>query len=283
MEKSRISQRRQQFREQLDELDAELQALEAAATEFPSSAPSGSSGSNTDGVRSAQHQSQQQILRLHYQMADLCGQHQDYKRAAVHYRKVLDWLDAQETKHEDSPAKPVLTRNASTTVPAEAPPCELSVKTSCSRPLSANDRLLKENVLNNLSTMCFGAGDHARAMGYLLDAKKLNRGRAEQLNHAAETSDHDRNDPVARDHLEKILAANYALFLHANGNIEDAIHAASSVVEVKPLDDGQEDAGVDTIRAKIAALSRTCCHVSTCFSIAWTHVELCVCVRVLVA
>ncbi|KAF1329336.1 hypothetical protein FI667_g6063, partial [Globisporangium splendens] len=277
MEKSRILQHQQLFQERFDSLDAELKALEAtlsasSTTIAPSPTPSfstllddstnSSTGSSNGNKATTEKRLQHQIMRLHREIANLCGQYQEYKLATAYYHKVLDWLNARETKMKSSgndsrpPASAALT--ASKTMPGESPPPN-QLPIDAASLLSPTERSLKENVLNNLSTMYFGAGDHAQAMGYLLDAKKLSRApKWEQLDHAESSSGDGNGASVASSHnqLEEVLTVNYALFLHTKGNIGDAIHAASSVVEVNLTSEGKEEEdGVDTIRAKIIALS----------------------------
>lgn len=253
MEKSRIAQRQQQFADQFEQLDAEIQELEVALQASASSSLESSVSPRTSRAPvNPASRLQQQLLRLHYQVADLCGQFQDYKLAIVYYHKVLAWLDT--CKAPPPPSKPGLTHTKSSIEPPSSIG-EVNVVEETTSALSANELLLKENVLNNLAVMYFGAGDAAQAMGFLLDAKKLVRDRSAP--HESEST-----DTASQYCLEKMLTANYALFLHAKGHVEDAIHVATSVIEVPPLsgfqDEDDESAGVEVTRAKITALCRTC-------------------------
>ncbi|TYZ61494.1 hypothetical protein PybrP1_008380 [[Pythium] brassicae (nom. inval.)] len=266
MERSRVAQHQRQFLEQFDQLDSELRDLEAALGSSVSgtvSQPPIASSSSTASDASALPESaaleltsptdsahahdrlQQQLLRANYRIADLCDRHHDYQLAALYYHKVLEWLQPRDVvtsrlrmKSRET-SKPLLgasssatSVSASTISSTDTDKDENAVGESAKASLTENELLLKENVLNNLSAMCFGAGDHAQAMSYLLDAKKL---------------------------LEHTLTANYALYLHAKGDIEDAIHAASAVIKAVPAADTRDDASgarsLEIARAKTAACS----------------------------
>lgn len=259
MEKSRIAQRQQQFADQFEQLDAEIQELEVALQASASSSSESSASPRTSRAPvNPASRLQQQLLRLYYQVAELCGQFQDYKLATMYYHKALAWLDAREAP--PPPSKPALTRTKPS-IESLSSIGEANVVEETASALSANELLFKENVLNNLAIMYFGAGNAAQAMGFLLDAKKLVR------DHSA-PYESESTDMASQYCLEKTLTANYALFLHAKGHVEDAIHAATSVLEVPPLsgfqDEDDESAGVEATRAKITALCRTCVAGSLC-------------------
>lgn len=347
MERSRVAQHQHQFLEQFGRLDGELRDLEAALSRDAVATASAISPPLSDVAESpastdprALERSQQQILRLYYQLADLCGQYRDYKRATAYYHKVLEWLQSREssslsvvvpanTASSASPdPKPALRRARSRATPPETQhgastraiadsinPSNTdananvnanvntntkSASNACERvpsSLTESERLLlKENVLNNLSAMYFGAGEHSQAMSCLLDAKKLARdhsgtGPAPTTDPEEEEDEGEGEEPAASltdsnaravtapvtaapaaativtttaaaKQPNPTLTVNYALYLHAKGNIEDAIHAASLVVEAAIADtrgggDGNESASHDGARAKITALSCT--------------------------
>ncbi|RLN96440.1 hypothetical protein BBJ28_00024144 [Nothophytophthora sp. Chile5] len=79
---------------------------------------------------------------------------------------------------------------------------------------------LHGNALNWLATMHFRAGDHSEAMDLFFEAKKLSR--------------------EGSTLLDWPLTVNYALFLHARGNVVDAEQAAQSVVNEGEADSVEE-------------------------------------------
>ncbi|KAL4147731.1 hypothetical protein PRNP1_011485 [Phytophthora ramorum] len=89
---------------------------------------------------------------------------------------------------------------------------------------------LHSNTLNWLSVTNFRAGNQSEAMNFLLQAKKLGRN---------ESSAEPGSSPV-----DKLLTVNYALFLHAKGNITDAENAAQLVTNegaVDPQEESEDD------------------------------------------
>ncbi|POM81079.1 Hypothetical protein PHPALM_999 [Phytophthora palmivora] len=90
---------------------------------------------------------------------------------------------------------------------------------------------LRINILNWLAVSHFRAGNQSEAFDYLLQAKKQSR---DEL-YSSETS----SPPV-----DKTLTVNYALFLHARGNVSDAESAAQLVVnegEEDPVEQSEND------------------------------------------
>lgn len=303
MEKSRVAQRQQQFAEQLEQLERELQELEAARNKAKSSlhaaAPVDAAASDVtqaSNAASRTHTSvellQQRIVRVTYRIAELCGRYQDYKLAALYYTRVLEWLDAREVARREalSPqSAPALARTKSKAFVDsrrsglvdnnnnDSGAAAASVSNSTlppPPPLTDTDVQLKDNVLNNLAVMHFGAGDRAQAMVYLLDAKKHVRERlaSEQAQGAAQDSDNADSfalaqcDCASSRELERILTANYALFLHANDHVDDAIHAASAVIEPESLTrrDAESTTSAEEVRANVTALSCTLPRKSAC-------------------
>ncbi|OWZ23707.1 Zinc ion binding protein [Phytophthora megakarya] len=86
---------------------------------------------------------------------------------------------------------------------------------------------LKTNLLNWLAVTHFRAGKHNEAVAFLLQAKQNCR---DELNST------DTNGP----RVDKLLTANYALFLHAKDNIVDAETAAQLVIDEGEADPNEE-------------------------------------------
>ncbi|ETP49027.1 hypothetical protein F442_05326 [Phytophthora nicotianae P10297] len=89
---------------------------------------------------------------------------------------------------------------------------------------------LRTNTLNWLAVTHFRVGKLHEAMDFLLQAKKCSRG---------EDVSESSSPP-----MDKSLTANYALFLHAKGNIVDAEHTAQLVInegEEDPSEESEDD------------------------------------------
>ncbi|KAG6970276.1 hypothetical protein JG688_00004935 [Phytophthora aleatoria] len=182
MERARIRRRRQQFQAQFEARSRELRDALAAQL---------SDGAN--GAKSAAVHTRL-VLKLQYQVGELCAEYNEFSLASMYFQQVLTSLEPSKTEAEELAA-------------------------------------LRTNTLNWLAVTHFRAGNQSDAMDFLLQAKKCSRGESA----ATEAS----SPPV-----DKSLTANYALFLHAKGNIADAEHAAQFVInegDAEPSEEPEDD------------------------------------------
>ncbi|KAG3109889.1 hypothetical protein PI124_g10912 [Phytophthora idaei] len=182
MERARIRRRRQQFQAQFEARSRELRDALAAQL---------SDGAN--GAKSAAVHTRL-VLKLQYQVGELCAEYNEFSLASMYFQQVLTSLEPSKTEAEELAA-------------------------------------LRTNTLNWLAVTHFRAGNQSDAMDFLLQAKKCSRGESA----ATEAS----IPPV-----DKSLTANYALFLHAKGNIADAEHAAQFVInegDAEPSEEPEDD------------------------------------------
>lgn len=140
----------------------------------------------------AKQTNRQRKLELQYKLGQLCTDHSERKLACLYFQRLLDDLKQQDKSSEPS------TQNED----------ELLFRTEM--------LTLRVNALNCLSALKFQSGDQTNAMELLLEAKQSAR---------------ERPDITGIAQLEKPLAANYTLFLHAKGNVHDAIQIALSIIE----------------------------------------------------
>jgi hypothetical protein len=197
MERARIRRRRQQFQTQFEIQAKELRDVLAAQL--------------SDGSNSASTQAQR-VLKLQYQLGELCGEYEEFSLAAMYFQQILTSLDGPNTE------------------PAKVSDDEI-----------AENAALRTNALNWLAVMHFRAGNQSDAMDFLLLAKKHGRDEA--------------STAEGRPPMDKLLTANYALFLHAKGDISDA-EAATQVVVNEGAPDPREETEDDT-RARSTAFMRT--------------------------
>lgn len=97
---------------------------------------------------------------------------------------------------------------------------------------------LRSNTLNWLAATSFRAGSQNEAMEHLLQATAFPR---------------DVSTGSMKPPGDKLVAANYALFLHARGNTVDAEHAAQSVINKDAVDRSKESN--DDVRARSMAMT----------------------------
>ncbi|GMF14657.1 unnamed protein product [Phytophthora lilii] len=188
MERARLRRRRQQFQTQFEVQSRGLRdALAAQLSD-------GANGSKGASVHT------QLVLKLQYQLGELCAGDDEFGLASMYFQQVLTGIEA--TRPNTEPVK------ASSEEVAE---------------LAA----LRTNTLNWLAVAHFRSGNQNEAMDYLLQAKK----------HARSDST---SDNAASPQVDKSLTANYAIFLHSKGNIADAENAAQLVVNEGELDPNEE-------------------------------------------
>ncbi|KAG7389686.1 hypothetical protein PHYPSEUDO_009847 [Phytophthora pseudosyringae] len=130
MERARIRRRRQQFQSQFEVFTRELrEALEAQLLD-------GVSGSKSAAIHT------RTVLRLQYQVGELCAEYEEFGSATTYFHQVLASLEANgEPSAEEAE--------------------ELAA--------------LRTNALNWLAATHFRAGNQYDAMSYLLQAKKCSR------------------------------------------------------------------------------------------------------------
>ncbi|KAE8877231.1 hypothetical protein PF005_g6604 [Phytophthora fragariae] len=144
------------------------------------------------------------VLKLQYQLGEQCAEYDEFGLASMYFQQVLTGVDASHSNGDQ--AKEV-----------DEQAVELAA--------------LRTNTLNWLAVTHFRSGNQSEAMEFLLQAKKLTRGDS--------TPTESLSIPV-----DKSLTANYAIFLHAKGNIADAESAAHLVVnegESDPTEETEDD------------------------------------------
>lgn len=230
-----LQQRQQQFQEQLDALEIELLTLEARVQ--PSS-PN-------------YLQQQWQVLRVQYRLAELYQQNEEYPMAVVYFRKVLD---TTTDPAEQPPAVSKLTRTASQG-PLQEPAAPIATEPKAKDQFAS----LRENVMNQLASLYHSLDDPAQAMSCLLDAKRSMRERQQQssTDESVESATSNAEEAMATKQLEQVLQVNHAMFLHAKGSEDDAIHVLSRVIKSPTEVENSESA-----RIRATALSCT-------LSLAW--------------
>ncbi|GLE00140.1 hypothetical protein PINS_up008867 [Pythium insidiosum] len=235
MEKRRQSQRIVEFQELYRQLEEVLHAVEdeiaaaaAAAEQASESRPS------TASIRAAMADERrksraQRLLEAHYELAELCATYADYKRASEHYTRILAWIEAYELRQRAGSAGTGATPsaaqadNGSDADVAVAAAVAAAADEGIPLTLAAVLPSLKLNVLTNLAAVAFRLGDAKAAMTNVLEAKRALRERA---------ASGDEREDAAMTQLEIVATVNYAVLLRSQGRVEDAMHAATSALDL---------------------------------------------------
>jgi hypothetical protein len=202
MEKAQVVKRQQHFQEQFAVLDAELRALhtpQPADTQLD--------------IPTKWRAVARRGLELQYELGALCAKHGECQLAVLCFQRVVDEL-------KQLPSAKVGVRDESGPTDGEAEDQQHHAELVA----------LHINVLNCLAALQFRQSDQAKAMALLLEAKQLHR-EAVATATTIEGNTNQTTESLGLDLMDKTLAVNYALFLHAKGSIQDAIVLARSVIE----------------------------------------------------
>lgn len=202
MEKAQVVKRQQHFQEQFVALDAELRALHAPQ-------PAGTLLDTPAKRRAVARRG----LELQYELGSLCAKYGECQLAVLCFQRVVDELK----------------QLASTKVGAKDESGAADEEPG-DQQYHGELVALHINVLNCLAALQFHQSDQAKAMSLLLEAKQLHR-EAVDATATIEGSTNQTTVSPCLNLMDKTLAVNYALFLHAKGSIQDAILVARSVVD----------------------------------------------------